>query len=89
MFEFSWNLTKKSYMSNWAKFLQKRRVPQGKSLLAALGRNWYKKALTLSEKDLEAVVHGSVVETEELGLNTVKLCNWIKPVLINSKDTAI
>ena len=55
----------------------------GKGLLAALGRYLSKRALTLSEKDLDAVVYANEVEAEETGLQTVKLTNWGKSVLLN------
>ena len=60
-----------------------------KKIISNIRKKFKQKTLTLSEKDLEAVVHGSVAETEELGLDTVKLSNWVKSVLINSKDTTI
>ena len=45
----------------------------GKGLLIALVRDLNEIALTLFEKDLDAVVDESEKETEETGLDTIKL----------------
>ena len=66
-----------------AKFPGKKRVAIGKGLLLALGRDLNEIALTLLEKDLDAVVKGSKEETEETGLETVELCNGGKSALLS------
>ena len=47
----------------------------GKGLLLALVRDVNQIALTLLEKDLDAVVHDSEEETKETGLEPVELSN--------------
>ena len=44
-----------------------------KSFISSLGRDLNEIALTLLEKDLDAVVHGGEAETEEIGLETVEV----------------
>ena len=50
-----------------AKFPGQKRAALGKGLLLALVRDLNGRALTLLEKDLDAVVHNSEEETEETG----------------------
>lgn len=49
------------------KFSGKKRLALGKGLLAAFERNLSKRALNLSENDLDAVVNGSEEEKEGRG----------------------
>ena len=72
-----------------AKFPGQKRVALGKGLLLALVRDLNGRALTLLEKDLDAVVHKSEEETEETGSETVKWSNGGKSAWYNLKDTAI
>ena len=46
-------------------------------------------AVTLLEKDLDAVIHESEEQTEETGSETVELNNGGKLAWFNLKDTAI
>ena len=62
------------------KFPEQKRVALGKDLLLALVRDLNERALTLLEKDPDAVVHESKEETEEIGLKTVELSNGGKSV---------
>ena len=62
----------------------------GKGILLALVRDLKNEiAVTLLEKDLDAVVHESEEETEETGSETVELNNGGKSAWFNLKDTAI
>ena len=72
-----------------ATFPGQKRLALGKGLLLALVRDLNEIALTLLEKDLDAVVHESEEETEETGLETVELSNVGKSAWFNLKDTAI
>lgn len=63
-------------------------MAQGKVLLVTLGRYLNERTLTLSKKDLDAVVHGSEAERVEIGLETVELINGEKS-LFNLKETTI
>ena len=74
-------LRARSNVSNWeglckcfgAKFPGQKLVFQIKGFLLALVRDVNEIALTLLEKDLDAVVNESEEETEETGLETVEL----------------
>ena len=76
-------LAARSNTSNWeglckyigAKFPGQKQVALRKSLLLALVRDLNEIALTLLEKDLDAVVHESEKETEETDLETLELSN--------------
>ena len=71
MFEFSWTLRARSNASDWeglckclgAKFPGQKRGALGKGSLLALVRDWNEIALTLLEKDLDAVINESEEET--------------------------
>ena len=97
MFEFSWKVMSKikyerlkgSCKCLRAKFPGQKRVAPGKDLLLALVRDLNERALTLLEKNLDAVVHESEKEREETGLETVEFSNGVKSVWFNLKDTAI
>ena len=69
-----------------AKFPGQKRAALGKGLLLALVRDLNGRALTLLEKDLDAVVHKSEEETEETGSETVKWSNGGKSAWFNLKD---
>ena len=58
-----------------AKFPGQKRVALGKGSLIALVRDFNEIAVTLLEKDLDAVVNDREEETEETGLKTVELNN--------------
>lgn len=70
------------------KFPEKKGMALGKVLLVTLGRYLNERTLTLSKKDLDAVVHGSEAERVEIGLETVELINGEK-LLFNLKETTI
>ena len=72
-----------------AKFPVQKRVALGKGLLLALVRDLNEIALTLLEKDLDAVAHESEEEKKETGLETVELSNGGKSAWFNLKDAAI
>ena len=72
-----------------AKFPGQKQVALRKGLLLFLVRDLNEIALTLLEKDLDAVAHESEEETEETGLETVELSNVGKSAWFNLKDTAI
>ena len=72
-----------------AKFPGKTWMALGISLLLSLVKDLNEIALTLLEKDLNAVVHESEAKTKEAGLDTVELSNGGKSTLFNLKDTAI
>ena len=66
------------------KFPGQKRVALGKGLVLRLVRDLNERALTLVEKDLDAVVHEHEEETEETGLEAVELSNGGKSVRFKS-----
>ena len=64
-----------------------KRVALGKGLLLALVSDLNEIALTLLEKNLDAVVHESIEKTKETGLKTAELSNGGKSDWFNLKDT--
>ena len=85
------NTSDRERLCKWlgAKFLEQKQLALGKGLLLVLVRDLNEIALTLLEKDLDAVVHESESETKETGLETVELGNGGKSAWFNLKDTAI
>ena len=61
----------------------------GNDLLQSFVRYLNERALTLLEKDLDAVIHESEKGTEETGLETVELSNGGKSVWFNLMSTSI